>query len=384
MSSAWDNLKANASQNNLLSQDGMFRQNDYWRLWLESQKALNPSVGAVLDTGSKALNGGYDSNDNFTSNVPSKPASEAQAYYDYWKDDGISGRDLAQVGSAITGVPISSLTDYAMGKNPAGNIGSWLGQTMLSRYATSPETYMAYSNLGGMGGRAIGESVSPGTWMDNPGRSTAEASGWNQGTENFDTVRDLTMARFAKGKKEGKTIDEISEQMEKEAKAWDSTSGGQLIDKTTGWDVTMGNDWTEYMAEDYQPRSITEVEDYKAGSITAIEPTSVNDFVGMFSGAINDITGGISNYFNTPANTSSPLAPQTYAQRMSNAYGAESDPYSRGYEAFGQEGDATSRDASGTTWHSEDYNWGSTDGGASDVGGGTDFSPSDSNEETGP
>ena len=104
----------------------------------------------------------------------------------------------------------------------------------------------------------------------------------------------------------------------------------------------------------------------------------------MFSGAINDITGGISNYFNTPANTSSPLAPQTYAQRMSNAYGAESDPYSRGYEAFGQEGDATSRDASGTTWHSEDYNWGSTDGGASDVGGGTDFSPSDSNEETGP
>ena len=354
--SAWDNLKANASQNNLLSQDGMFRQNDYWRLWLESQKALNPSVGAVLDTGSKAFNGGYNSSDNFSSNVPSKPASEAQAYYDYWKDDGISGRDLAQVGGAITGVPISSLTDYAMGKNPAGNIGSWLGQTMLSRYATSPETYMALSNAGGMAGQWGGEQVSPGQWSGyNPGRSTSEALGFKEGSRAFDATRDISMDIISEKVNQGMTVDEAVAEFDKEARENQNYTGPVTVEeKSTGYGM--------------QGIGESAVEDYKAGSITAIEPTSVNDFVGMFSGAINDITGGISNYFNTPANTSSPLAPQTYAQRMSNAYGAESDPYSRGYEAFGQEGDATSRDASGTTWHSKDYNWNSTDGGASDVG----------------
>lgn len=368
MSSVWDNLKANAQQNNLLSQDGMFRQNDYWRLWLESQKALNPSVGAAVDIGSKAFNGGYDSSDNFTSNVPSKPVSEAQSYYDYWKDDGISGRDIAQVSGAITGVPISSLTDYAMGKNPAGNIGSWLGQTMLSRYATSPETYMALSNAGGMAGQWAGEQVSPGQWSGyNPGRSTSEALGFEEGSRAFDATRDISMDIISEKVNQGMKVDEAVAEFDREAKENQNYTGPVTVEeKSTGYGM--------------QGIGESAVEDYKA----AIEPTSVNDFVGMFSGAINDITGGISNYFNTPANTSSPLAPQTYAEQMRNAYGAESDPYSRGYEAFGQEGDATSRDASGTTWHSKDYNWGSTDGGASEVGGGTDFSPSDSNEETGP
>jgi hypothetical protein len=63
---------------------------------------------------------------------------------------------------------------------------------------------------------------------------------------------------------------------------------------------------------------------------------------------------------------------------MSNAYGSESDPYGMGYKSFGSEGDATSRDESGAVFHGGSYNWGSTDGGASGVSSGTDFSSSDS------
>ena len=74
--------------------------------------------------------------------------------------------------------------------------------------------------------------------------------------------------------------------------------------------------------------------------------------------------------------------PLTYQQAMEAANGP--DPYGKDYKAFGQEGDDTSRTESGDVFHGSGYNWNSTDGGASDVGGGTDFSPSNSDEDTGP
>ena len=69
--------------------------------------------------------------------------------------------------------------------------------------------------------------------------------------------------------------------------------------------------------------------------------------------------------------------PLTYQQAMEAANGP--DPYGKGYKAFGQEGDDTSRTEDGHVFHGPGYNWNSTDGGASGVnGGGTDFSPSSS------
>ena len=368
MSTALENLMANAGQNRMLGGDGVFKNANYWKLWLDSQKAINPDFGAVVDTGTKLIDGGYSSsNDSFTSNVPSKPASEAQSYYDYWKDDGVSGRDLAQWGGLLTGAPISTVTDFTMGKNPAGNIGSMIGSTVLGNQAGSLEEYIALSNVGGMGGQWAGEQLAPGQWMGyNPGKTTAEALGFKQGSKMFDSTRDISMDIISEKVKQGMTVDEAVAEFDKEAKENQTYAGPvQVVEKSTGYGMKSPG---ESLATDNR------------GVISEVEPTTVSDFAGMFSSTIDGVGDWFSNAYDGVTGSFTGMqqaAPSTYTQQMSSDYGAESDPYGKGYESFGSEGDSTSRDESGAVFHSSDYNWGSTDGGASDVSAGTDFSPSE-------
>jgi hypothetical protein len=349
MSSAWDNLMANAQQNNLLSDAGMFKPTQSYINWLEGLKYANPNV-TPIQLGLDAVSRSGGDSDFRGAAAGVDHTDPKQDFRDYWNldNDWAGTRDIAQgvnwlAGGGMLGNAAIMGADYAYGRNPAEDVGSLIGSQLATPYARSMEEAMALgkagSSLGSLtanslvGNNVFGEYLSPYTQgiKDSPWHDELTAMGLEQGTNSYDHALTAMM-------------------------------GGDL----RSVDPDMMQAYDDRGQKNWRTSENT-VEDYKAGSITAIEPTSVNDFVGMFSGAINDITGGISNYFNTPANTSSPLAPQTYAQQMRNAYGAESDPYSRGYEAFGQEGDATSRDASGTTWHSKDYNWGSTDGGASDT-----------------
>lgn len=367
MSTALDNLLANAGQNNMLGVDGMLRQNEYWRRYLQNQ--ANPALALVAGAGA------LSSSNDWTAPTQIREPNQFRDYYNYWKEDGASGRNIAQAGNLITGLPITSLTDYAMGKNPAGDIGSYIGSGLLGSQARNLQEAIALSNVGGMAGQYIGKQIQPGTWREyHPGRTTAEALGYQEGSKVFDAARDISMEVITEKLKQGKTLKEIEAEFEKEAKEFQPYTGPvQVEEKSTGYGMQAPG---ESLATDY------------AGVITEIEPSSVSDFAGMFSSTIDGVGDWFSNAYDSLTGQftgmqSNKTAPLTYAEQMSRAYGAESDPYGKGYEAFGSEGDATSRDASGTTWHSSDYNWGSTDGGASEVSGGTDFSPSNSDEETG-
>jgi len=335
MSTALDNLLANAGRNNMLSQDGMFKNADYYRLWLESQKNINPNFGTVIDTGTKLIDGGYSSsNDNFSSNVPSKPVSEAQSYYDYWKDDGISGRDLAQVGGFLTKMPIVSLTDFAMGKNPAGNIGSIIGSNLLGGQANSMEQAIALSNVGGMAGQWAGEQISPGQWRGyNPGRTTAEALGFKEGTKMFDTSRDISMDVISEKVKQGMTVDEAVAEFDKELKENQTYTGPvEIIEGSV-------NDNARNYLDD--PATVVS------------EPESVSDFVGMFSGTID----GVGDWFS-----------EAYDNITGKFTGMQNEQ--AGVETpkvgYGKQGDDTWQDNTGTVFHGGGYNWNGSNSPASD------------------
>jgi len=287
MATAWENLMSNASSNRLLDQDGMFRQNQYYRRWLDSQQAVNPRLSAAINIGSNVANGNYDS---LTSTPPvsglSKREQEVQNYYDYWKDDGISGRDLMQVGGFLSGMPVTSLTDYAMGKNPAGDIGSYLGSSILGSQAGSLQEAIALSNVGGIAGQEIGTAISPGQWTAQSGSlgtNVAKALGFQEGTREFDEARNVGMNFIADELRSGKSIQDIVKEADESVKNYkdvEYTGPIEVEEKSTGYGMQAPG---EAVATNYR------------GNIFEItqEPTTVNDFAGMFGG----ISNSISNYF---------------------------------------------------------------------------------------
>jgi len=287
MATALENLTANAGLNNLLDQDGMFRQNQHYRRWLDSQQSVNPALSAGLDIAGNISDGNY----NFEAPTPTGPAltpreKEVQDYYDYWKDDGISGRDLAQVGGFLTGAPISSLTDYAMGKNPAGDIGSYLGSSILGSQAGSLQEAIALSNIGGIAGQELGRAISPGEWkaeVGSLGTGVAKSLGFKEGTREFDAARNVGMEFMADELRSGKSIQDIVKESDLSVANYNETwtpGNVQVEDKSTGYGMKAPG---ESLAINNR------------GSMFEItqEPSSVSDFAGMFNGVSNSI----SNYF---------------------------------------------------------------------------------------
>ena len=274
MSTALDNLLANAGQNNMLGVDGMLRQNEYWRRYLQNQ--ANPALALVAGAGA------LSSSDDWTAPTQTREPNQFRDYYDYWKEDGISGRNIAQAGGFLTGLPVTSLTDYAMGKNPAGDVGSYIGSSLLGSQARNLQEAIALSNVGGMAGRYAGEQIQPGTWQGyNPGRTTAEALGFQEGSKVFDAARDISMDVISEKLKKGKTFEEIEAEIEKEVKEYQPYTGPvQVEEKSTGYGMQAPG---ESLATDY------------AGVITEIEPTSVSDFAGMFSSTID----GVGDWFSS-------------------------------------------------------------------------------------
>ncbi len=278
MSTALDNLLANAGQNNMLGVDGMLRQNEYWRRYLQNQ--ANPALALVAGAGA------LSSSDDWTTLTQTREPDQFRDYYNYWKEDGASGRNIAQAGNLITGLPVTSLTDYAMGKNPAGDIGSYIGSGLLGSQARNLQEAIALSNVGGMAGQYIGKQIQPGTWREyHPGRTTAEALGYQEGSKVFDAARDISMEVITEKLKQGKTLKEIEAEFEKEAKEFQPYTGPvQVEEKSTGYGMQAPG---ESVATNYR------------GNIFEItqEPNSVSDFAGMFGGISNSISNSISNYF---------------------------------------------------------------------------------------
>jgi len=348
---------SNASSNNLLNQDGMFRQNQYYRRWLDSQQAVNPRLSAAINLGSNVANGNYD----FQTSTPpvlglSKREQEVQDYYDYWKDDGISGRDLTQGFGFFTGMPVTSLTDYAMGRNPAGDIGSYLGSSILGSQANSLQQAIALSNVGGIAGQEIGTAISPGQWTAHPGNlgtDVAKALGFQEGTREFDEARNVSMNFIAEEIGRGKSIQDVVKEADESVKNYkgvEYTGPIEVEEKSTGYGMQAPG---ESVAVNY------------AGVITE-EPTTVNDFAGMFSSTIDGVGDWFSNAYDSVTGKFTGLSSNDYSNTGPVA-------------VVGKPGDDTWMDSEGTTWHGSGYDW-NNDGSSNDGNSGTSFGPSDYNE----
>lgn len=379
-----DNLLANAKLNNMLNPEGAFRQYDYYQLWLNNLRRQNPT----FDTAANLITSDYSSSDSDYTQPIGKAWHEMtddEKYLEtvkYYNDDILSGKNImGAVGMAIPGV--KTLTEYDMGQNVVPDITSFAGGMLGGRLATNPLDAMLYSNLGGFAGDIAGRELAKGgvfgeeykgQWTDKykgPGSRLADALGYKVGSPE----RDLAIQRMMEfGNKEDIEEELLKAEKDLVASYYEpSNQPVEIEDRSWGYGV---DDPDVAMPDESFEQNM---------SVPSVEPYTVNDFTGMFSGiseTVDQAISGVSDWWDNLSFESKP-APLTYAEQMSTAYGAESDPYGKGYEAFGSEGDATSRDDQGTVWHSSDYNWNTTDGGASAVSGGTDFSPSsDSSEDT--
>jgi hypothetical protein len=305
MSSAWDNLKANAQQNSLLSDAGMFKPTQSYINWLEGLKYANPNV-TPIQLGLDAVSRSGGDSDFRGAAAGVDHTDPKQDFRDYWNldNDWAGTRDIAQgvnwlAGGGMLGNAAIMGADYAYGRNPAEDVGSLIGSQLATPYARSMEEAMALgkagSSLGSLtanslvGNNVFGEYLSPYTQgiKDSPWHDELTAMGLEQGTDSYDHALTAMM-------------------------------GGDL----RSVDPDMMQAYDDRGQKNWRTSEST-LEDYKAGSITAIEPTSVNDFAGMFSG-------------------NSPIM------------------------GYGQQGDDTWQDSSGTTLHSDSYNW-NNDGGWGDT-----------------
>lgn len=278
MATAYENLLSNAASNNMLGVDGMLRQNEYWRRYLQNQGISPEAIGAI-GIGASLSDG------DFEAPAQTRQPDEFWDYYDYWKDDGISGRNLAQVGGFLTGAPITQLTDYGMGQNPAGDIGSWIGSGLLGRQAGSLEEAIALSNIGAVGGEILGKEVAgqlgyTGQWFDinQPGSSMAKALGFEAGTKGFDKIVNITQDYIAEKEEEGLSRDEIKDEI---VNFGDAT----ILEQTTPVIEDRSLMPGERMATDYRG-TISPVEAFEAATK---EPESVSDFAGMFTGIADTV-----------------------------------------------------------------------------------------------
>ena len=279
MATPYENLLANAARNNLLSSDGLFKQAYYLRPYLKNKGIVDPAVIAAVAAGA--------SDSDYTDPTTVGKADPFWGFHDYWKDDDLSGRNLTQIGGFLTGMPITPFTDYGMGRNPSGTIGSWLGSGLLGSQAQSLGQAVGLTALGGIGGEVIGEKVGEelgytGQWFDinQPGSTMAKSLGFEAGTPGFDKIVNITTDYISEKEAEGVSRDEIKNEIinfHDELKASEFTGPVEIEERDISSSVSESAPETSpYMQE---------------------EPTTVNDFVGMFSGigdTISEWFGGSS------------------------------------------------------------------------------------------
>jgi hypothetical protein len=355
MSSALDNLLANAGMNNMLGDGGMFRQGDYYNLWLRSLKRQNPVIGTAVDI----ANADYGSSDSDYQTPQSKPWSEyteKEKYIDtaqYYNDDFLSKQNVLGFMGNVSGVPgMTTAADYLYGKNISGDVGGFLGGMLGVNYAKDPATAMIYSNLGGMAGES--------------GAVKAAKSGLfgkdykNEWGDKYSGVGSLV----------SKVVDYSSSSTERDKMI------NNLIDFQNKEDVSpekmyeiesqMVKDWTEpsnqqvEIIEGSVNDNARNILDDPATIVS--EPESVNDFVGMFSNTIDGVGDWFSRAYDGITGK--------FTGMQNEQAGVETPKV-----GYGKQGDDTWQDNTGTVFHGSGYNWNASDD-SSSTSTGTDFSGS--------
>jgi len=426
MSIGSDNLKANLSSRGMLSSSGNMKAFDYAG-YINNLRKLYPwKFGrgtAEAITGVRLDNIDSSSDYEEPERDPLSPSEEKANIYDYYglNDNFISGREwlngfgqITRTGMA-TGA-IDTAIDYSAGMNISGEIGSFAGGMVGGMLgpnpleATSVGEYqnkmmgniaasVAGSGLGELGAElSIGSNI--GDWYNReyfsedysrlglPGSQLAElemardfpelnrnSNEWKQG---YDQRVNQYTGVFG-GRDKGFRAN--SQTLDKDAQEFLDSSNlaegldwkGESVNKSA---FTSYDDFRADFSKDGMLSGFSKSKSHKGGPMTEeeAEAQAVADFWEEEYAAQDAWKDQHSRSFDKDKNPleRTPLI-LNKQQRMEAINGP--DPYNKGYAAFGKEGDNTSRDAQGNVFHGPNYNWGSTDGGASDVSwGGTDTS----------
>ena len=401
------------AQQGMLTSSGGFKPFDYAQ-YLRGLEEMYPWLYGV-DTAKDIANaelGDIDfSSDYETPTSGPQSASEqvenAYNYYGLNDNPTFSGQNALEFAGAFPGMGLPTKVagmamDYSAGINPnieaSGMLGSFIGSKLAPGFegvtsqreamrvaARGAATTMAGGRLGEMAGGYL-TSKDAGDWYM-PTYDVDKYSGW-KGPGSVTALAEM-----------GREFPDMVKGTNEYSMMFD-----ELVDEYTG-----GFAENKGLTDDYQrfqdQNRLTEGYDWQGNAIENFTPyDEVADDIGMLSPYAGRLrTTDVpregereiwleeenrniwsERYGDKFDRKKNPMVatPLTYQQAMEAANGP--DPYGKDYKAFGQEGDDTSRTESGDVFHGGGYNWNSTDGGASDVGGGTDFSPSNSDEDTGP
>jgi len=418
MSIGSDNLKANLASRGMLSSSGNMKAFDYAG-YINNLRKLYPwKFGrgtAEAITGVRLDNIDSSSDYEEPERDPLSPSEEKANIYDYYglNDNFISGREGLNAFGQITGTGmatgvIDTAIDYSAGMNISGEIGSFAGGMVGGMLgpnpleATSVGEYqnkmmgniaasVAGSGLGELGGQlSIGSNI--GDWYNREYFSEDYSRLGLPGSQ----LAELEMAR---------DYPELIRDSNEWKKGYDERVNqytGAFSGKTKGFRAnsqTMNEETQDFLNKS----NLAEGLDWKGDSIdnfTSFDAwEAANPNIGMLTDRVYEGPLEEGELERMQEENKRNLWSQEYTNEFSKAKAFDKDknplertplilskqqrmeaingpdPYNKGYEAFGKEGDNTSRDAQGNVFHGPNYNWGSTDGGASDVSwGGTDTS----------
>jgi len=400
MSSGYDNLKANFESRGMLTPDGQFSPFDYLKYFkgLENLYPETGAIGTVEDIANNIGNVDFTSSDyEAPTTGPQSLSEKNKSAYDYYglNDNLISGRNLLSGFASIPGVGqgigmltrgVDTYAGYEYGMNPtrdiATRVGAYVGGNLIGMEGVTSmqeaQQRMGMKVAASKGGNLAGNWLTD-YFVGNDARGenynaeydVDKYSAWN-GPGSLVAQNELS-TNFPELTQGTPEYASMFDQLVNEASAGFASNKGMTTEaqeQLTNSRLEMGKDWKGADIPDFVSFEDWEEANPNAGML------SPNSYIGPEEEGYAEMRAeenkrkewrsGYDKY--SMKNNPFVTKPLTRAESMTEQFGA--DPYGLGYEAFGSEGDATSRDAQGNVFHSSDYNWGSTDGGAEDVNSG--------------
>ena len=396
MSSGYDNLMANFESRGMLTSQGQFKPFDYLK-YLEGLEGMYPelnSSGTVQEIANNIGNVDFTNSDYETPTTgPQSRSEKNQSAYDYYglNNNFVSGRGVMKTVGGYTGMGmltsgLDTVAGYEYGMNPTADIGATLGSYVggvlapgmdearsLAEAQQIAGINIASRKLGHIGGRELGKYYTGNTIGDyyNPEYDVDKYSAWN-GPGSLVAKNELA-TNFPELTQGTPEYSSMFDQLVNEASAGFASNKGmtdEARDQVNNARLEIGKDWKGDDIPDWQSFEEWDTANPSAGMLTSRNyegPLEAGEEERMQE---ENKRGLWRQQYDKYDMLHNPMVttPLTRAESMTEQFGE--DPYGLDYEAFGSEGDATSRDAQGNVFHSSDYNWGSTDGGAEDVNSG--------------
>jgi len=394
--SAYENLRSNMGQQGMLTSSGGFRPFDYVK-YLQGMKQQYPwlyGAGAAEDVVENIGDIDFTPSSSDYDTVTKGPLSDSEKVleaYNYYglNDNLISGRNILSGVGGLTGFglitdALNAYGDYSYGINPTANVTGMLGGVIGSKLGPDPmsaKTYQEYVKnmqmkaaqgaLGDLAGRKVGEYATGnkiGDWYS-PEYFADKYSSYNM-PGSWLAERELGR-EFPELDRESiefqmKYDDIVNQYTDNFAQNRGLTEEGrEFLNKSS---LEEGLDWKGQEIEDWTPYD--KVAEEATGMLwsgnrgTYDVPNEGEREIWDYEAQKDIWRDQYRDEFNIEKNPIK-VTPLTRQQQLEISQGP--DPYGRAYESFGSEGDTTWRDDQGTVWHSSDYNWNTTDGGASDV-----------------